>query len=133
MDRPSASDSVETEASLLRAAYGLLDDLHRAPCRAPRRVLLLCLAGSATTDDRAARLSSTTDERDVQRHGIANDLNAAVRAFALGVSWRRQLVVPDDRWFWLGEGRPLHEVLVESACARHVPQHQREWTCAGGE
>jgi len=78
-------------------------------------------------------------------HGTAEDINTAVRAFAVAVSQQRQLVLlppypataklcelPDhmvlsatEPWHWLaGQKLPLSDVFVKSACQLHMESHQ---------
>ena len=98
----------EPGAAALSAAYRYIDAHHRGDCGQTQNVLLFCLTG-------------VPKQKDVQRNGVTNDLNAYVRAFWYALSKKRQIVVSDAAWHWLeGSSTPLSDVLVESSCARKL-------------
>lgn len=112
-----ASGTSAMDATIVSAAYHHLDELHRPRTCSDKKILLLCLSGTPT-------------QKDVQRAGISNDLNAAVRTFWYALATGHSLVVPDAAWHWLeGSTTPLNEVLVESTCARELRRRGATISC----
>ena len=113
-------------AALIAAATAHLEDVHRAKCT-PETPLLF------------ARMDC---------HGVGEDLNQAVRMFAVAVSQRRQLIMlpppPEDMyhpkvcalprsieltarqpWHWLaGQNLPLSTILLKSTCQLELERQQ---------
>ena len=97
----------------LRAAYSHLEALHRAPCGGQNVSVLW---------------------KRMPTHGVSNDLNSIVRAFAIATAGRPQLVLlpppfaarralPLSRvldamhpWHWLDESVPLSSMLYLPSC-----------------
>ena len=113
---------------VVASATAYLDGIHRAKCYDDTPILF-------------ARMDC---------HGLGEDLNQAVRMFAVAISQRRQLILlppePEARrdpkgcalptsvkltakepWHWLsGQDIPLSSILVTSSCQSHLMQRQPE-------
>ena len=108
MSQPVAVASMESIAE----AYAFIEATHLAPCR--RTAVTLMCPGT---------------------RGIANDLNAVVRALWLSVLEGRQLVITGD-WHWLDRETPLSDVLIPSRCQRRLleasPADREQLSCRNG-
>ena len=109
-DAEAAATAAATAA--VSEAYSYIEAVHLAPCR--RAAVTLMCPGT---------------------RGIANDLNAVVRALWLSVLERRQLVVTGD-WHWLNGETPMSDVVIPSRCQRRLseasPADQEQLSCRNG-